>query len=385
MKWLVTLLLILASAIVFTLLALQDPGFVIIGRQSWTVETSLAILVILLVISGIIFYHLTRLITWLWTLPSRLASKRLAQQETKAAAALVEAVFTLLQGQLQAAEKIFLRARPNGNLAALHYLGAGYCAYQSHEPQRGNDYFNEVRLLTEEELALTLGEAKLQLQNQNLLSALKNLLQARTLAPKHPEVLLLLFTVYLQLADWSALLELLPELRKQKILSPEQIQHLENRATMALLPANPVLWSRLPKTTRLRPIILTAYVRHLIAAGEAATAEPLLRESLKHYWDAELVTLYGEIETPNTSQQLSYAESWLATHDQDPALLLTLGRLCWRNRLWGKAQQYLEASSHLAPTPLTYQILGELAMQMENIAQANEYYRRGLQLVTQRE
>ncbi len=95
---------------------------------------------------------------------------------------------------------------------------------------------------------------------------------------------------------------------------------------------------------------------------------------------ADLVYLYGELETTNTSQQLSYAESWLKRHEQDPILLQTLGHLSMRNRLWSKAQQYLEESVRLTPSPQTYQLLGDLSKQKGEPAQANDYYRRGLQL-----
>ena len=192
----------------------------------------------------------------------------------------------------------------------------------------------------------------------------------------------------MQLADWQSLLKLLPEVRKRKVLPPEQIQHLENRLHITLiqntLTTDSVqatkIWNHFPKATRLRPPIIKAYVEHLITAGDAVTAEPLLREALKYQWDTALVTLYGELETNNTSQQISYGENWLKTHEKDAILLLTLGRLCLRNRLWGKAQQYLEENVKLAPHPSSYQLLGELADQAGEQSQANEYYQRGLQL-----
>jgi len=84
-------------------------------------------------------------------------------------------------------------------------------------------------------VALTLFEAKLQLQQHHLPAALKNTLRAYNLAPKHDEVLLLLLTLYVQLADWQPLLELLTEVRKRKVLSTEQIQRLESRASIALI------------------------------------------------------------------------------------------------------------------------------------------------------
>lgn len=390
MKWLITLLLILTTAVAFTLLALTDPGFVVIGRGTWTVETTLSVFVIVLVVGSILFYNLLRLLNALWHLPAYLWRGRSAQQQQKAQAFLLQGVFALLEGNWRTAEQTFLKAVSPNDLSALHYLGAAYAASQLQEPSRALDYLNEVRVnRPADELALTLFKAKLQLQRQNFPAALQNMLQARTLAPKHDEVLLGLLSLYLQLADWPALLELLPDLRKRKVLVPEQIQRLENRASIALihytLRTHPVqaatLWSQIPKAIRLRPAVLTVYIQHLMAAGEIISAESLVREALKYHWEADLIRLYGELETTNSSQQLTNAENWLKNHDQDPMLLLTLGRLCMRNRLWGKAQQYLEAGLHLEPNPLIYKMLGELWMHLEDRTKASEYYRRGLLLV----
>jgi HemY protein len=393
MKWLITLVLILTTAVAFTLLTLTDPGFVVLGRGTWAVETTLSVLVIVLVVGGILFYNFLRLLNTLWHLPAYLWRGRSAQQQQKAQAFLLQGVFALLEGNWRIAEQTFLKVVSPNDLSALHYLGAAYAASQLQEPSRALDYLDEVRVnRPAEELALTLFTAKLQLQQQHFPAALQDTLQARTLAPKHDAVLLELLSLYLQLADWPALLELLPDLRKRKVLAPEQIQRLENRASIALihytLRTNPVqaatLWSQIPKTIRLRPTVLKVYIQHLMAAGEVIPAEALVREALKYQWEADLVKLYGELETTNTSQQLANAENWLKNHDQDPMLLLTLGRLCMRNRLWGKAQQYLEASLHLAPNPLIYKILGELWMQLEDRTKASEYYCHGLSLALEK-
>ena len=54
--------------------------------------------------------------------------------------------------------------------------------------------------------------------------------------------------------------------------------------------------------------------------------------------------LYAQCRAPDATRQLETAERWLVSHSHDAALLYTLGRLCERQQLWGKAQTYLEAS-----------------------------------------
>ncbi len=391
MKSLIILLFVLLTIVIaFAWLSLEDPGFIVIGRGVWTVETSLSFFILVLILVGLLIYITVRLVQMIWHLPGRLLHNRTLQQQQKAHESLMGGLLALMQRQWQHAEQIFLKAISPSKFSALHYLGAAYAASRQQNSSQAIAYFQKAResLPNQKNVAIILFEASLHLQQQNLQTALKNVLQAQHIAPKHEAVLLLLVTLYVQLADWQSLLKLLPEVRKRKVLPPEQIQHLENRLHITLiqntLTTDSVqatkIWNHFPKATRLRPPIIKAYVEHLITAGDAVTAEPLLREALKYQWDTALVTLYGELETNNTSQQISYGENWLKTHEKDAILLLTLGRLCLRNRLWGKAQQYLEENVKLAPHPSSYQLLGELADQAGEQSQANEYYQRGLQL-----
>jgi HemY protein len=384
MKKLIYLFFIIATVAAFVWFFRDDPGFIVIGWGAWSVETSLSLFILVLVVDVIIIYILARFLRALWYLP-----RRLFYNQQKAEQSLVYGVLALIQGQWQKAEQSFLKTLSLGELSALHYLGAAYAAHQLHEPSRAKDYFAKARhSCPQETVALTLFEAKLQKSQNDLPAALEKALDAQQIDPKKDDVLLLLLTLYVQLADWTALLKVLPSARKRKVLSTEQLQGLEDRAHIALIlntiRVNPSqaskVWSRIPKVTRLRPVILKVYVEHLIMVGDAAEAEPLLREGLKYHWDAELLALYGTLETSNTSQQISYAENWLKSHEQDPVLLQTLGQLCLRNRLWDKARQYLDNSLRLNSQPKTYQLLAELSEQQRDFAQANHYYRQGIQL-----
>jgi len=78
--------------------------------------------------------------------------------------------------------------------------------------------------------------------------------------------------------------------------------------------------------------------------------ETLLRGALSRRWSDSLVELYGRVTAKDCARQLSSAENWLQEQPSNPVLLLTLGRLCLKNKLWGKARSYLEASIGAAPS-----------------------------------
>ena len=390
-KWFFTLLLILSATAALIWFSLDDPGFIVIGRGAWTVETSLSTFVIALVLGSFSLYSFIRLFLNLLRLPLLFFRDSPVHQQEKAHDSLVHGLLALIQGQWQQAEKVLLKTISLGELSILHYLGAAYAASELKASPRVGNYLDNARknLSKKEAVAITLFDAKLEWRHENWSAALEKAQTAYSLAPKHDEVLLLLVRLYVQLTDWQALLKLLPEVRKHKVLPVEEILDLDDRANIALIQESlrndPVkanqIWSQIPKATRLRPVLLKVYVEHLMVAGDAMTAEPLLREALKYEWDADLVTLYGALETASTSQQINYAESWLKHHDKDAVLLRTLGHLCLRNRLWGKARQYLEESVKVQPSIKTFKVLGDLSVQTGELAEANGYYQRGLQLV----
>jgi HemY protein len=60
--------------------------------------------------------------------------------------------------------------------------------------------------------------------------------------------------------------------------------------------------------------------------------------------------------------------------------LLSLGRLCKHNKLWGKARSYLNASIGIKPHSDAYKELGQLLEQLNEHSQAVECYHKGLLL-----
>jgi len=77
---------------------------------------------------------------------------------------------------------------------------------------------------------------------------------------------------------------------------------------------------------------------------------------------------------------LRRSEAWLKHRPDDPALLLTAGRLCIRNQLWGKARSYLESSLSIRPSPAAYHELGQLMLDVGEQDAASDAFQKGLSL-----
>ena len=75
---------------------------------------------------------------------------------------------------------------------------------------------------------------------------------------------------------------------------------------------------------------------------------------------------YGEHDFSASPQQLLVAESWLMERPANSNLLLSLGRICMRNELWGTAKEYYEASIKITPCAEAY---GELSRLLKHLGE----------------
>ncbi|MGB1799659.1 MAG: heme biosynthesis protein HemY [Gammaproteobacteria bacterium] len=108
----------------------------------------------------------------------------------------------------------------------------------------------------------------------------------------------------------------------------------------------------------------------------------MLRGSIKRQWDTPLVRLYGLVVGADRNKQLTIAESWLQNHARDAVLLLSLGRICMRNKLWGKAKDYLQESIDVQANPEAYYEFAKLHEHEGRTEAAAECYEKGLALAT---
>jgi HemY protein len=216
--------------------------------------------------------------------------------------------------------------------------------------------------------------------------------------PHNVQVLRQLQGLYRQRGDWSAVIRLLPELRKEKVLPAVELAELERRAwgenlnlvarceddSEAGQQAVDGAWQQLTSAQRQEPQLVLAYAEQLRRLGADAQAEEVLREALKRHYDSHLARLFGLLRGRDPVRQLQAAEGWLKNHPEDPSLLLTLGRLCLQGSLWGKARDYLESSLRLQRNPEACAELARLLARLGDTERSNQLFQEGLSLLDER-
>ena len=142
-------------------------------------------------------------------------------------------------------------------------------------------------------------------------------------------------------------------------------------------------WKQLPQAVRQDQGLITIYIEQLMRLGAHKQAEQLLAAHIKRGWNQRLVYLFGDLQAVDPIRQQDLAERWLEQHQQDPVLLLTLGKISMGNQLWGKARSYLEASIKQQATPEAYRLLGALLDQLGEPGKASQCYRKGIAMIDQ--
>ncbi len=389
MKSVLLAIIALIVAVVAGQFIAGDPGFVVLGWENKVVRTSLVFFVLLVFACMFIGYFAIRALVRLMSMRNRLQQWRLERRRLRSQKALEKGYLALAKGDWQRAERLFSRGADPDAAAPIHYLGAAEAAHAMQEPARRDTYLMLAHdALPEADVAVGLKQAEMLLDEEQYEQALVVLQRLREREPGNREVIRLLRALYVATGDWEAIVDdLIPALRQSHAGSKQEIMQLQRRAYCALLERADTaqietLWQQLPRSERSQTNLIAAYAAALNRVGEAERAEELLRKTLRHSWDATLVTLYGLLDLNDLDKQIGFAESLLKSHPDDTSLLLALGRLNRRQELWGAACTHLQKLIEQQPSAEGYRLLAETLEAMDRGEEAAACFRQGLELAT---
>ncbi|UZE28941.1 heme biosynthesis protein HemY [Pseudomonas asplenii] len=377
----------------------RHAGYVLIAYDSFRYESSLwAFLAVLLVLW--LAYRLLKFLIGLVTASSSAAnpwSRR--NRSRRVQLAIEQGQMDLAEGRWASAQKHLHRAAEAERQPLLYYLGAARAANEQGKYEECDSLLERaLSRQPQAELAIALSHAQLQVDRGDTEGALSTLQAMHDLHPHSVQVLRQLQRLHQQRGDWSAVVRLLPELRKDKALPQAELAELERRAwgeNLSLaarreqdgeagLQSLERAWQQLSAAQRQEPQLVLAYAEQLRQLGADGQAEEILRTALKRQYDSHLARLYGLLRGSDPVRQLQTAEGWLKDHPADASLLLTLGRLCLQNSLWGKARDYLEGSLRVQRNPETCAELARLLAQLGDTEGSNQLFQEGLGLLDER-
>ncbi len=387
MKWLIYALLALAGSVLVGLVALPDPGYVLLGYGKYSVETTLLTLMCGLLAA----YFVLRFLLSVFRVPQRVQAWNLQQKRERDRKHLDLGMMELVEGNPHTAEKTLRRLTENTDNPLITYLAAARAAQQQGAIERRDEYLDLAqKMLPKAGLAINLSRAELQMAQGQYATALTTLDSLRKQYPDHSQIIKYLLNIYQQSGDWPRLKQLLPDIKRRKVLTQDALQAITLKVHRKLLltaakerdlPALQQLWQELPRQYQQDTELVSVYAGHLLDLHADDAAEVLIKDATARNWDKHLAYLYGNLRDGDAVKQLETVEAWLQQYPNDSQLLLSAARLSMRNELWGKAKSYVEASIGQEATPESYQLLGLLCEKNEDAPLAMAAYRHGLNML----
>jgi HemY protein len=345
---------------------------------------SLNLFVVLAVLLFMVLYGLMRALRATVAMPKRVAAYRQRKRERDGNKGLRDALKALFEGRFGHAEKAAARAADLPENAGVAALIGARAAHRMRQAARRDQWLANIaadnalktaRLMTMTELLVD------DHQPERALAAVDELTASGT---RHIHALQLSLKAHQQAKNWPEVLRLVRSLDKHNALHPALSSRLRELAIDALLTdgANDAesirrVWASVPAAERVKPYIAARAVAALNARGLHDEARAAAEQALGAEWDERVVRVYrdtaAQTGTPALLAQIERCEAWLRERPLDAELALTLGSLCLKQKLWGKAQRYLEQALSDATEPrMVREAHLKLAQMHEALGQGEE-------------
>ena len=384
--------LIIFTASVF--FAMQQPGFVNFSYGDSEYTINLVHFVIGLFILLPLLYIFFKILGLIFNAPKMINNSAAKRRQNKAAQDTQKGLSKYTQGDYTQSEKLLSSAAKNSSSADINYIWAARSAHM-----RGDHTQRDAHIAAAKEInpadssALDVLRAELLLDQQMPEQALASLNQHNDAVRTNPKVASLFASAYEQLGDWKNLADLIPQLKASKNFDAQTYQHIEKQTLKGLFSDNQnspdinkvgleEIGSKYKDAIASDKELTLDYVSALRKQGKHDIAENAVAKALDKHWCSKLVREYGLIDLKKPSEALKKAEQWADQHTNDENLYLTLGRICNKAQLWGKAKTYFESSLSRKPLAETYAELAALHEQLDEMDDAHKCAKKGLKLAT---
>jgi HemY protein len=358
----------------------DDPGMVQIHFLGWTIETSVLVLVLGILLVWVLVWAVIRI----WKMPAETARR---MREQRSLRQLEKGLLALTEGDWQTAERALEKSASSHGRTTARYLAAAEAADGQDASDRAEYYLEQADTRNKKQKFLVeLTRARILMSNGQFEEARPVLEALQERQRKHPQVLEMLSRCYTELGEWEPLVKLLPVMLKAKMLDTEKAAALKQQAAIIELQHSKDVdtlqsdWRALPKNIQRDPDIVLAFAERAIELEAPGLTEDVIRNALKREWTSTLLIPYGVPGDDDTSKRLRQCEKWLQSHPDDPWLYLALGRLCALEELWGKAREYLVRSLEIEPTVAGYDALGQLLERKGELEVAMACFRNALRM-----
>jgi len=385
------LLVLVATAIGLAVTARFNPGNVVLFYPPYRVDLSLNFFLLLLVLLFFLVYGLFNALRTAQQMPGRVAQYRRGKRERESNKALREALKSLFEGRFGHSQKAAIRAAELPDNAGLAALIGARAAHRMRQSGKRDAWLSQAEVNGSMRTARLMTAIELLVDEDSPEAALEAVRELNVSGTRHIHALQLALKANQRAKNWPEVLRLTRSLDKNNALHPALSRRLKELAYEDLLTdrshdaeALRRIWSDVPTDDRVKPLIALRAADAFNARGLHEEASAVVEKALSREWDERLVRAYRESAaaegSPALLAQIEHCEQWLLQRPNDAELALTLGTLCLRQNLWGKAQRHLEQALSDAVEVSTAQEahlkLAQLHESLGHAEQAAHHYRQ---------
>lgn len=390
MRFLIWFVFVFSTASLLAILAHLNEGNVTFFITAYRIDLSLNMFLLFLLFLFILFYFLLRLLANARQFPKWLTNYRERKEVSNANQALRNAVRFFYEGRFVNAEKEAKRATSfdeNKGVAAL--IGAR-AAQAMFEYERRDQWLNGIAKFELYTPAYLASRLELDVDAHQVERIEVSLDAVNESGAKHIHIQRLSLQANLQKENWQEVLRITQSLENHQAIRVELARDLRAKAYINIfdpnkqtVPAIRLAWLALSDEQRAESDFVQLVCRALYAHGLSFEAHKIVRDALINHWDNRLLALYRFTSEQSNNDaliaQVKQCEKWMIDHPDNAELALTLGYLCFKQRLWGMAKKHLTRAldvsteeSHFAETHF---YLAELHTALQEEGQANAHYK----------
>jgi len=391
MKRVIVLTIVLLSAGWLGLKIHHDPGYVLMSYRHTAIETTLWFAILALALFHIVLSLTFRTSHQILSMPSNIHQWIKDRSKHKAHHNTLKGIQAFMQGEWHQAEKLLLHSAKKSRYPHLNYLFAAKAASRRSHTALRDDYlklaFDEA---PDASFTVSLTQAQLQIEQKQYEQALATLKQLHQQQPQHLWVCKQLVELYTSLKEWPPLTQLLPTIKRHKLMSKDEITQLEVQAQCNLMQQTTSRqklndhWQASSKEAQNDTRLLKTYCQKLIELGQDKEASKKLKKHLNKQWDDSLLGSYSSLSLNDPKQTLLTLLPWAKKHGQSAPLLCQIGQCYLAQQLIGQAKHYLELSTQADKTySPPWDMLAEIAETEHDFKQAFVYAKKAQQSKSQ--
>jgi len=348
--WLLTLF---ATAIGLALTARFNPGNVVLFYPPYRIDISLNFFVLLVLLVFIALHLAFNTIRSAKAMPSRVSAYRKERRERESNRALREALKALFEGRFGHAEKAAKRAAENDDIASIAALIGARAAHHMRQSERRDAWFARIKGDNAFKIAHLMTSIELYVDEQKPERALECVNELNIVGTRNIHAMRLALKANQHAKNWPEVLQLVRSLDKHNALHPALSRRLRELAYEDLLTVQSHdvesirrMWDGIPAKEKLVAFVAAHAADVFNMRGLHDEACTIVEKALDWQWDERLVRAYRKSAGAEGSQlllaQIERCEQWSKQRPTDPELALTLGTLCLKQKLWGKAHLHLD-------------------------------------------